>query len=58
MDVYPALTYLDVGAALAFLTVAVGLEIDELGRDHTGAVRSASVRAGEGHVLIQPDPAR
>jgi hypothetical protein len=46
MDVYPALTYRDVDAALAFLTVAFGLEIDELGRDDTGAVRPASVRAG------------
>jgi uncharacterized glyoxalase superfamily protein PhnB len=55
MDVYPTLTYRDVDAALAFLTVAFGLEIDELDRDDMGAVRSASVRAGEGRVLIQQD---
>ncbi len=30
MDVYPSLTYRDVEAALAFLTDAFGLEIDEL----------------------------
>ena len=55
MDVYPALTYRDVDAALALLTVAFGLEIDEPDRDDMGTVRSASVRAGEGRVLIQQD---
>jgi hypothetical protein len=36
MDVYLALTYRDVDAALAFLTLAFGLEIDELDRDDMG----------------------
>ncbi len=55
MDVYPALTYRDVDSALLFLAEAFGLEVDELGHDDTGAVRSATVRAGEGRVLVQPD---
>jgi hypothetical protein len=36
--------------------VAFGVEIDEFDRDDMGAVRSASVRAGEGRVLIQQHP--
>jgi len=55
MDVYPALTYRDVPAAVAFLATAFGLRIDELDRDAAGAVRSASLAHGEGRVLIQPD---
>jgi uncharacterized glyoxalase superfamily protein PhnB len=55
MDVYPALTYRDVEAALVFLTTAFGLQVDELEHDEAGAVRSASLRVGEGRVLVQPD---
>lgn len=55
MDIYPSLTYRDVGAALTFLTGAFGLEVDELGRGASGAVRSAILRAGTGRVLVQPD---
>lgn len=55
MDIYPALTYRDVDSALVFLADAFGLEVDELGRDESGAVRSASLRAGDGRVLVQPD---
>ncbi len=55
MDVYPSLTYRDVEAALAFLTEAFGLTVDEIGRDTQGAVRSASLRYGNGRVLVQPD---
>jgi uncharacterized glyoxalase superfamily protein PhnB len=55
MDVYPALTYRDVDSALVFLAEAFGLEVDELGREESGAVRSASLRAGDGRVLVQPD---
>ncbi len=55
MDVYPALTYRDVPAAVAFLATAFGLRVDELDRDTAGAVRSASLAHGEGRVLIQPD---
>jgi len=55
MDVYPSLTYRDVEAALAFLTDAFGLEIDELGRDDSGSVRYASLKHGNGRVLVQPD---
>src|SRR6266700_7652665 len=32
VDVYPSLTYPDVEAALAFLTEAFGLTVDEIGR--------------------------
>lgn len=55
MDIYPSLTYHDVQAALVFLTEAFGLELDEVGYDDLGAVRSASLRYGKGRVLIQPD---
>jgi uncharacterized glyoxalase superfamily protein PhnB len=55
MDIYPSLTYRDVEAALAFLTEAFGLEVDEIGRDASGAVRNASLRLGEGRVLVQRD---
>lgn len=55
MDIYPSLTYRDVEAALTFLTEAFGLEIDDIVRDDAGAVRAASLRVGEGRVLVQPD---
>jgi uncharacterized glyoxalase superfamily protein PhnB len=55
MDVYPSLTYRDVEAALDFLTEAFGFQVDELDRDAAGAVRSASLKFGDGRVLIQPD---
>lgn len=55
MDIYPSLTYRDVGTALAFLTEAFGLDVDELERDQSGAVRSASLGVGDGRVLVQPD---
>jgi uncharacterized glyoxalase superfamily protein PhnB len=55
MDVYPSLTYRDVEAALAFLTEAFGLQVDEVGRDDSGAVRHASLKHGSGRVLLQPD---
>ncbi len=54
MDVYPSLTYRDVEAALAFLTEAFGLQVDEVGRDDSGAVRYASLKHGSGRVLLQP----
>jgi uncharacterized glyoxalase superfamily protein PhnB len=38
-----------------FLAEALGLKVDELGREESGAVRSASLRAGDGRVLVQPD---
>lgn len=55
MDVYPSLTYRDLEAALDFLQRAFGLEAEDLGRDEHGALRHASVRHGEGLVLLQPD---
>lgn len=55
MDVYPSLTYLDVPAALAFLTGAFGMQIDETGRDDSGKLRYASLRHGSGRVLVQPE---
>jgi uncharacterized glyoxalase superfamily protein PhnB len=55
MDVYPSLTYRDVEAALEFLQRAFGFEAEEMGRDGAGAVRYATLRHGEGRVLLQPD---
>lgn len=55
VDVYPSLTYRDLDAALTFLTEAFGLEIDELGHDDSGAVRYATLKYGDGRVLVQPD---
>jgi uncharacterized glyoxalase superfamily protein PhnB len=42
-------------AALAFLTDALGLTVDEIGRDAVGAGRFASLRHGRDRVLVQPD---
>jgi uncharacterized glyoxalase superfamily protein PhnB len=55
MDVYPSLTYRDLDAAVDFLQRAFGLELEDLGRDEDGAIRHASLRHGEGLVLLQPD---
>lgn len=55
MDIYPSLTYRDVEAALAFLAETFGMQVDEVDRDASGAVRYASLQFGHGRVLIQPD---
>ncbi len=55
MDMYPALTYRDVEAALAFLSEAFGMTISDVDRDQSGAIRAASVVSGAGRVLVQPD---
>ena len=55
MDVYPSLTYRDLDAAVDFLQRAFGLELEDLGRDEHGTIRHASLRHGEGLVLLQPD---
>jgi uncharacterized glyoxalase superfamily protein PhnB len=55
MDVYPALTYRDLGAALEFLERGFGLQPDEVGTDEHGAIRHAVLKHGEGRVLLQPD---
>jgi uncharacterized glyoxalase superfamily protein PhnB len=58
MDVYPALTYRDVEAALALLSEAFGMTISDVGRDEFGGIRAASAASavsGIGRVLVQPD---
>jgi uncharacterized glyoxalase superfamily protein PhnB len=55
MDVYPALTYRDVEAALAFLSGAFGMTISDVDRDESGAIRAATAVSGSGGVLVQPD---
>jgi uncharacterized glyoxalase superfamily protein PhnB len=55
MDVYPSLTYRDLGAALEFLERAFGLEAGEVVSDDRGAIRSAVLSHGDGRVLLQPD---
>ena len=55
MDIYPSLTYRDLGAALEFLEKAFGLEPEDVGTDERGAVRHAALRQGDGLVLLQPD---
>ncbi len=55
MDVYPALTYVDVDAALTFLSEAFGMTISDVDRDELGEIRAASVVSGGGRILVQPD---
>lgn len=55
MDVYPSLTYRDLAAAVTFLEAAFGLTIDERVDDEHGDLRLATMRHGQGRVLLQPD---
>jgi len=54
MDVYPSLTYRDLDAAVAFLSTAFGMQVDET-RGDAGALRFATLKHGDGRVLVQPD---
>ncbi len=55
MDVYPALTYRDLEAAVAFLERAFGLTMEDPVTDGRGALRAVAACHGEGRVLLQPD---
>jgi uncharacterized glyoxalase superfamily protein PhnB len=55
MDVYPSLTYRDLEAAIDFLERAFDFQPEDLGADERGALRYASLRHGDGLVLLQPD---
>ncbi|MDQ6805065.1 MAG: VOC family protein [Actinomycetota bacterium] len=55
MDVYPALTYRDLEAAVAFLERTFGLTMEDPVTDGRGALRAVAARHGEGRVLLQPD---
>lgn len=55
MDVYPSLTYRDLGKAVEVLSTTFSLTIDEVGHDESGALRYATLRHGSGRVLLQPD---
>ena len=52
MDVYPALTYRDVRAALAWLERAFGLEPRIVAEEGTDTINHAAALHGEGMVLI------
>lgn len=54
MDVYPALTYRDVAAAIDWLADAFGLEPRVLA-DSAGKIEQAALLHGDGMVLIQSD---
>ncbi len=45
----------DVGSALVFLSESFGLEVDELGREESGAVRWASLRATSAQLAMVED---
>jgi uncharacterized glyoxalase superfamily protein PhnB len=55
MDVYPALTYRDVKAALAWLETAFGLEPRIFDADGAGAINHAALLHGEGRVLVESE---
>jgi uncharacterized glyoxalase superfamily protein PhnB len=55
MDVYPALTYRDVKAALAWLETAFGLEPRIFDADGAGAINHAALLHGEGMVLVESE---
>jgi uncharacterized glyoxalase superfamily protein PhnB len=55
MDVYPSLTYRDLGAALEFLEKGFALQPEDVATDEQGAIRHAVLKHGEGAILLQPD---
>ena len=55
MDVYPALTYPDVKAALAWLEQAFGLEPRIFDEDDAGAINHAALLHGDGMVLVEAE---
>ena len=55
MDVYPALTYRDVKAALAWLETAFGLEPRIFDADGAGAINHAALLYGEGMELVESE---
>lgn len=54
MDVYPALTYRDLEAAIDDLVAAFRFEVDVQGRDGE-AIRAAALRHKSGAIMVQPE---